>query len=107
MRGHIAERRPGVWRITVSDRFDNAGKRRRITRQVRGTKAEAERELTKMLGEKDEGRLADGRQTLERFLAQEWLPGVAKVSKRGRRWRPRRTSGTPTPFATSQGSSAR
>ena len=37
-----------------------------------------------MLGEKDEGRLADGRQTLERFLVEEWLPGVSKVSKRGR-----------------------
>ena len=39
MRGHIIERRPGVWRITVSDKFDDAGKRRRITRQVKGTKA--------------------------------------------------------------------
>jgi integrase len=36
-----------------------------------------------MLRDKDAGRLADGRQPLERYLA-EWLPAVSAVSKRGR-----------------------
>jgi integrase len=83
MSGHITERRPGVWRITVSDRFDDAGQRRRITRTVTGTKRDAQRELTKMLRDRDQGTLSDGRQSLERYL-EEWLAGVAAVSKRGR-----------------------
>jgi hypothetical protein len=67
-RGHLAERRPGVWRITVSDGFDDAGRHRRVTRTVTGTKTDAERELTKMLSERDGGTLADGRQPLSVYL---------------------------------------
>lgn len=37
-----------------------------------------------MLRDRDEGRLAAGRQSLERFLVEEWLPAVSAVSKRGR-----------------------
>lgn len=84
MRGHVTERSPGIWRITVSAGFDEAGQRRRITRTVRGSRRDTERELTKMLRERDEGTLADGRQPLERYLADEWLPAVSAVSKRGR-----------------------
>ena len=84
MRGHLQERRPGVWRITVSDGFNDAGQRRRITRTVRGSKRDAHRELTKLLRERDEGKLSDGRQTLGDYLAEDWLPAVAKTSKRGR-----------------------
>jgi integrase len=84
MRGHLTERRPGVWRIVVSDRFTEAGKRVRHTKTVNGTKRTAERALTAMLRELDEGRLAKGRQPLSRYLSTEWLPAVAKVSKRGR-----------------------
>lgn len=84
MRGHLTERRPGVWRIVVSDGFLPNGQRRQITRTVSGTKTDARRELTRMLKDKDEGKLADGRQSLERFLRGEWLPGVSVVSKRGR-----------------------
>jgi integrase len=84
MRGHLTERRPGVWRIVVSDAFDNAGKRRQITRTVKGSRRDAERGLTALLRERDEGKLADGRQPLARYLAHEWLPEVSAVSKRGR-----------------------
>jgi hypothetical protein len=84
MRGHLTERRPGVWRITVSDGFDDAGRRRRVTRTVTGTKTDAERELTKMLSERDGGTLADGRQPLSVYLIDEWLVDVSAVSKRGR-----------------------
>ncbi|MBA2641801.1 MAG: hypothetical protein H0U82_02580, partial [Actinobacteria bacterium] len=84
MRGHITQRRPGVWRIVVSDGFDDAGKRRQVTRTVTGSKRDAQRELTRLLRERDEGKLADGRQPLERYLIDEWLPGVAALSKRGR-----------------------
>lgn len=84
MRGHLTERRPGVWRLVVSAGFDADGHRRQITRTVRGTKRDAERELTKLLRERDQGTLADGRQPLGRYLAEEWLPEVSAVSKRGR-----------------------
>jgi integrase len=75
MRGHIAERRPGVWRIVVSDGFSDAGKRRQIVRTVKGSRRDAQRGLTALLRERDEGKLADGQQPLARYLA---------VSKRGR-----------------------
>lgn len=84
MRGHIAERRPGVWRLTVSDGFDEAGQRRRVTQTVAGSKRDAQRELTKLLRERDEGKLSDGRQPLGVYLAEDWLPAVARTSKRGR-----------------------
>ncbi len=84
MRGHLQERRPGVWRLVVSDGFNVGGHRRQITRTVRGTKRDAERALTKMLTERDQGTLGDGRQPLSRFLVDEWLPAVSAVSKRGR-----------------------
>lgn len=84
MRGHLTERRPGVWRLVVSDRFDAAGKRRQMTRTVTGNKRDAKRALTNMLKELDDGKLAEGRQTLGRYLSAEWLPAVSAVSKRGR-----------------------
>ena len=37
-----------------------------------------------MQKERDEGRLADGRQPLATYLSEEWLPAVSAVSKRGR-----------------------
>lgn len=84
MRGHLTERRPGVWRLTVSAQFDEAGNRQRVTRTVKGTRRAAERELTTMLKDLDAGTLADSRQPLERYLESEWLPAISKVSKRGR-----------------------
>jgi integrase len=73
-----------VWRLVVSDRFDAAGKRRQIVRTVKGSKREAERELTALLAEVDVDSLADGRQPLRAYLEDEWLPAVAAVSSRGR-----------------------
>jgi integrase len=84
MRGHLTERRPGVWRLVVSDGFAPDGSRRQTTRTVRGSKRDASRELTALLRERDEGRLADGRQPLARYLEAEWFPAVVAVSKRGR-----------------------
>jgi integrase len=84
MRGHLRERRPGVWRLVVSDGFDVDGKRRQIIRTVKGSKRDAERALTKMFVDRDQGTLADGRQPLGRYLKDEWLPAVSAVSKRGR-----------------------
>jgi integrase len=84
MRGHLTERRPGVWRIVISNGFDDSGKRRQIVRTVNGSKRSAERELTKMLREFDRGTLAEGRQPLRVYLESDWLPSVSGTSKRGR-----------------------
>ena len=84
MRGHLTERRPGVWRLVVSDGFDPDGGRRQITRTVRGSKRDAERALTQMLRDRDQGMLADGRQTLEHYLTGESPGGVGRVQTRSR-----------------------
>lgn len=71
----MRERSPGSWRITVSARFDPlTGKRRQRTRTVRGTRASADRALTKLLREVDQGLVADpGRLTLAEYLEDQWL----------------------------------
>lgn len=56
-RGHLTERRPGVWRLVTSDGFDAAGKRHQIVRTVKGTKRDAQRALTNMLKQLDEKKL--------------------------------------------------
>lgn len=84
MRGHITERRPGVWRLVVSAGFGGNGKRRQMTKTVPGTRRDAEKALTAMLRELDQGTAADGRQPLDQYLSTEWLPQVSSVSKRGR-----------------------
>jgi integrase len=75
---------PGSWRVFISNGFDDDGKRRQITRTVRGSKRDAQAELTRLLRDLDQGVLADGRQTLQHYLEREWLPGVTATSKRGR-----------------------
>jgi integrase len=83
MRGHITERRPGVWRLVVSDGFGPDGKRRQHVKTLHGSKRDAERALRKMLDDRDEGRLGDGRQPLQLYLG-EWLAGVSVTSTRGK-----------------------
>jgi integrase len=54
------------------------GKRVRITRTVKGTQRDEERELTRVLREVDQGLVADpGRMTLQSFLEERWLPQAA------------------------------
>lgn len=76
MRGSIRETAPGRWLIQASGGYDEfTGRRRRITRRVRGTRADAEKALTKVLAELDEGTWAEpGRVTLARYLEERWLP---------------------------------
>lgn len=75
MRGHITQRSAGSWTIQASGGFDDAGKRVRITRTVRGSRTTAERALTALLREVDTGQaVANGSTTLGRYLAEAWLP---------------------------------
>jgi integrase len=77
MRGHIQQRSPGSYRVAVSAGFDPVtGRRRQVFRTVKGTKRDAERELTKLLREIDSGSFADpGRTTVGEYLEQ-WLVHV-------------------------------
>jgi integrase len=75
MRGHIEQRSAGSWTIQASARFDDSGKRVRITRTVRGTQREAERALTKLLTEIDSGQVVRaGAETFGGYLTDRWLP---------------------------------
>ena len=77
MRGHIRKRSAGSWQISVSAGFDPVtGKRKQIWRTVRGTKKDAEREVTKLLREVDAGNSADpGRLTVGDYM-ERWLRHV-------------------------------
>lgn len=70
MRGYIRKRGKDSWSLTASAGFDaTSGRRRQVYRTVRGTKRDAERELTKLLREIDQGTLADsGRARLAEYL---------------------------------------
>lgn len=78
MRGHISKRSAGSWTIQASGGFDDAGKRVRITRTVRGSRRDAEKVLTKLQREVDTGTAtANGSTTLARYLSEVWLPHAA------------------------------
>jgi integrase len=77
-RGHISKRSPGSWTIQVSGGFDDAGGRVRITRTVRGSEAQAQKALTKLLREVDTGTVAmTGGTTVSHYLTETWLPHAA------------------------------
>lgn len=65
------ERSKSVWLLRVQTR-DSKGKLKSRSKTFRGTKSDAEKELTKMLGEKDKGIIASPKQTLNQFL-DTWL----------------------------------
>lgn len=79
MRGHITQRSEGSWTVQVSGGFsETTGARVRVTRTVRGTHRDAERELTRLLRDVDQGIVAEpGRMTLTRYLEDRWLPHAA------------------------------
>ena len=68
MRGHIKAHGEGAWRLYVNGGTDPVtGRRRQITKVVRGSRKEAERILTKLLAEADGG-IGDGTVTLGQAL---------------------------------------
>ena len=78
MRGHVSQRSAGSWTIQVSGGFNDAGKRVRVTRTVRGSRRDAEKALTKLLREVDTGTaVASGGETLGGYLTETWLPHAA------------------------------
>jgi integrase len=74
MRGHIKKRSPTSWTVVLdAGRDPLSGKRRQLTRSLRGTKREAEALLVKLLREQDLGlSVPSGRTTVAEFL-ERWL----------------------------------
>jgi len=58
-RGSIQRRGKHSWRIRFENGVDAAGDRKRHTVTFRGSKPDAERELTRLLGAADAGTLPD------------------------------------------------
>jgi integrase len=75
VRGSLTKRSPGSWTIQASGGFDDAGKRIRLTETVRGSRRDAEKALTRMLRDIDQGTVAtSGATTFGKYLTERWLP---------------------------------
>lgn len=75
MRGHIERRSAESWRIEAWAPVDPvSGNRRRVRRTIRGTKKDAQRELTRLLRDIDAGLISTegSRVTVEEFMTQ-WI----------------------------------
>ena len=77
MRGQIIEKSKGVWLIRIQQRGID-GKQKSFSETFKGTKSEAGKQLTKKLGELDNGTLnINSKQTLSEYL-DIWLETIAK-----------------------------
>ena len=84
MRGHIRQRSPGSWEITYELPQDGSDKRRQRTQTVRGTKRDAQQELTRLLREIDTGGFVEpNRLTIGEYL-ERWLADYAKPNVGGK-----------------------
>lgn len=73
MRGHIRERGRGTWAVVIELARSESGRRRQKWHTVKGTKRDAERELTRLLNDLQTGLYAEpGRLTVAAYLRQ-WL----------------------------------
>ena len=73
MRGHIQQRGPKSWRIKAYLGRDAEGRKRYTQRTITGTRAEAERGLSRLLVEVDEGRHAAAAPLTFGELLDRWL----------------------------------
>lgn len=77
MRGQIIEKAKGVWLVRVQTRL-STGKRKSVSKQVRGTKKDAEKFLTAWLRDMDKGIFVEpSNQTLNQYL-EVWLETIAQ-----------------------------
>lgn len=75
--GSVLEIAPGIWRVWVEAPINpNTGKRRRLTKVVRGTQRDAEAVLARMLLEV--GKQPDTDLTVREYLEQMYLPHAKK-----------------------------
>lgn len=73
-RGSIRQKAPGRWLIGASTGYDPlTGRRKRVYRAVRGTKRDAQRELTTLLAEIDKGTVVDPERITFAEYIEQWL----------------------------------
>ena len=73
MPGRLREKRPGVWEVSVeAGRDPVSGRRRQLSRTVKGTKRQAQTVLNKLVSDADLGAHA-GTDATFRHVAERWL----------------------------------
>ncbi len=78
MKGHLTKRSNGSWSIVIDLGRDPAGKRKQAWRTVRGTKKQAQEELTRLLHQMQTGVHVEAhRLTVHEYL-ERWLQAYAK-----------------------------
>ena len=78
MRGHLKQRSPGSWSLVIDMGCDENGKRQQRWSTVRGTKREAEKELTRLLRELDSGTYIEpSKLTVAEYLLSDESKGMA------------------------------
>lgn len=80
MKGSISQRSPGTWsiRFDMGVGPDGIRKQKRVT--FRGTKREAEREMTRMLNELNTGSFVEPTKVTVKSFLESWLADYAKMS---------------------------
>ena len=73
MRGHIQQRGEDRWRIKAYVGRDTTGTKRYVQRTVAGSHRVAERELSRLLVEVDEGRFVASAAMTQHDLLDRWL----------------------------------
>ena len=77
MRGHIKQRAKGSWSIVIDLGRDALGKRKQKWSTVRGTKKEAQAELTRLLNELNTGEYVEPSRMLVSEYLKQWLKDYA------------------------------
>lgn len=80
MRGNITRRGKSSWRIKFDVETDANGRRRTRFVTVRGKRQDAERELTRLLGQADAGTLVEATKVTVREFIQDWFDSAHGLS---------------------------
>ena len=80
MRGHITKRAKGSWSIVVDLGRDATGKRKQKWHTVKGTKKEAEAELSRIQNEINSGEYIEPSRMLVSEYLKRWLKDYAELS---------------------------
>ena len=80
MRGHIKKRAKGSWSIVIDLGRDATGKRKQKWTTLRGTKKEAQAELTRLLNEINTGEYIEPSRMLVSEYLKRWLKDYAEPS---------------------------
>jgi integrase len=75
MRGHVQQRGATSWRIKAYVGRDDTGRKRYVTKTIRGTRREADGELARLIVEVDEGRHMGAPPITVNELLDRWLRG--------------------------------